>query len=156
MVVTAQSKTARGAKPFTVTLNLATPRIIVSQRVAGSNGSGPKTHSQRVIALEGRRAAQHLPLTLDLLHGAGADVAKLSDRQGGRVNLTEDRGARLALTLASVAPVRKPSRASLIRAGIAEMSTEEVYYWYARMSPELRRTGANNALKALRILLSGG
>ena len=156
MTVTAQSQTARGAKPFVVTLNLATPRIIVSQRVAGSNGSGPKSSSQRVIALEGRRAAQHLPLTLDLLHGAGADVARLSDRQGGRVNLTEDRGARLALTLASVAPIRKPSRASLIRAGIAEMSTEEVYYWYARMSPELRRSGANNALKALRILLSGG
>ena len=156
MAATSQSRTARGAKPFVVTLTLAPPRIVVSQRVAGSNGNGPKSHSQRVIALEGRRAAQHLPLTLDLLHGAGADVARLSDRQGGRVNLMEDRGARLALTLAAVAPIRKPSRASLIRAGIAEMSTEEVYYWYARVSPDLRRTGANNALKALRILLAGG
>ena len=55
-----------------------------------------------------------------------------------------------------VAPVRKASRASLIRAVIAEMSNGEVYYWYARMSPGLRRAGANNALKALRILLSGG
>ena len=154
--MTAQSKTARSAKPFTVTVNLATPRIVVSQQVAESNGSRPKSPSQRVIALEGRRAAQHMSLAMDLLHGAGADLARLSDRQGGRVNLTEHQGARLALTLASVAPVRKPSRASLIRAGIAEMSTEEVYYWYARMSPALRRSGANNALKALRILLSGG
>lgn len=156
MAVMVQPQTVRGTKPFVVTLNMATPRIVVSQRVVESNGSGPRSNSQRVIALEGRRATQHLPLTLDLLHRAGADVAKLSDRQGGRVNLTEDLGARLALTLASVAPIRKPSRASLIQAGIGEMSTEEVYYWYARMSPELRRAGANNALKALRILLSGG
>ena len=156
MTATTHRRTLRGTKPFVVTLNLDTPRIVVSQRVAGSNGSVPKSRSQRVIALEGKRAAQHLPLALDLLHGAGADVAKLSDRQRGRANLTEDQGARLALTLASIAPVRKPSRISLIRAGIAEMSTEEVYYWYARMSPDLRRAGANNALKALRILLAGG
>ena len=156
MAVTARPRTSRGTKPFVVTLNLPTPRVVISQRMAGANGSGPKARSQRVIALDGRRAAQHLPLTLDLLHGAGADVAKLSDSQGGRVNLTEDQGARLALTLAAVAPIRKPSRVSLIRAGIAEMSTEEVYYWYARMSPDLRRTGTNNALKAIRILLAGG
>ena len=151
-----QLRTSRGSKPFVVTLNLNAPRIIVSQRVTGTNVSGPKSRSQRVIALDGRRAAQHMPLALDLLHSAGADVARISDQQGGRVSLTEDEGARLALTLASIAPIRKPSRISLTRAGIAEMSTEEVYYWYARMSPELRRTGANNALKALRILLAGG
>ena len=61
----------------------------------------------------------------------------------------------LALTLAGVAPVRKPSRATLIRAGVAEMSDEEVFYWYARMSEASKGPGTNNALKALRIMLAG-
>lgn len=43
---------------------------------------------------------------------------------------------------------------SLLRASISEMSSEEVYYWYARMAPEFRHSGGNNALKALRILLA--
>ena len=75
--------------------------------------------------------------------------------KGEEVRLSEERGARLALTLAGVSPVRKPSRATLIRAGVAEMSDEEVCYWYARMSEASNGSGTNNALKALRIMLAG-
>ena len=121
----------------------------------GVNGIGPQTVTQRVVTLAGRRASQHLPMTLDLLNRAGADVGRVDDRQGGRMRLSEERGARLALTLASVAPVQKPSRAALIRAGVSEMCDEEVYYWYAKMSGAFEPSGANNALRALRVLLAG-
>ena len=150
----ARTRSKRNVRPFTVTLNDEIPRIVVSQRNAETNGAGPQGNLQRVVTLEGRRASQYLPLTMDLLGKAGADVVRLGDNHGGRVQLAEDRGARLALTLACVAPVRKPSRAALIRAGISEMSNEEVYYWYARMASEFKQNG-NNALKALRILLAG-
>ena len=47
------------------------------------------------------------------------------------------------------------SRAALIRAGVSEMCDEEVYYWYAKMAGAFESSGANNALKALRVLLAG-
>lgn len=143
------------SKPFLVTLSTSAPRIVVSHQAVHQNGTGPRLDTRRIVTIEGRRAAQHMPVTLDLLNHAGVDVGRIDDRQGGRVRLSEERGTRLALTLAAVAPVRKPSRATLIRAGIAEMSDEEVCYWYARMSEASRHSGSNNALRALRVLLSG-
>ena len=145
----------RYSKPFIVTLDTAVPRIVISHQSFDVNGIGPQTSTQRIVTVEGRRASQHLPMTLDLLNHAGADVSTMDDRQGGRVHLSEERGARLALTLASVAPVQKPSRAALIRAGVSEMCDEEVYYWYAKMAGAFEPSGANNALKALRMLLAG-
>ena len=143
------------AKPFLVTLNTAAPRIVVSHQAVEQNGGEPRPETRRIVTIEGRRAAQHMPVTLDLLNQSGVDLGRIDDRQGGRARLSEERGARLALTLAAVAPVRKPSRATLIRAGIAEMADEEVCYWYARMSEASRSAGPNNALKALRVLLAG-
>ena len=75
-----------------------------------------------------------------------------------RLRLLETDGARLALLLWTIGPLQKPSRASLIKAGLSEMSDEEVYYWYAKAengegpSAQQRR---GNALKALRMLLAG-
>ena len=143
------------SKPFLVTVNTSAPRIVVSYQPGERNGTSPHTASRRMVTIEGMRAAQHLPMTLDLLNQAGADIGKLDERKVGRCRLSEERGARLALTLAGVAPVRKPSRATLIRAGVAEMSDEEVCYWFARMSEASKGPGTNNALKALRIMLAG-
>ena len=145
----------RYSKPFIVTLDTVGPRIVVSHQSVDVNGVGPQAVTQRIVTVEGRRASQHLPMTLDLLNGAGANVSRMDDRQGGRVHLSEERGARLAVTLASVAPVQKPSRVALIRAGVSEMCDEEVYYWYAKMAGAFEPSGANNALKALRMMLAG-
>ena len=145
----------RYSKPFIVTLDTSVPRIVVSHQSADVNGAGRHTVTQRIVTLQGRRASQHMPMTLDMLNRAGADVGKVDDRHGGRLRLSEERGARFALTLASVAPVQKPSRAALIRAGVSEMCDEEVYYWYAKMAGKFEPSGANNALKALRMLLAG-
>ena len=143
------------SKPFLVTLNMTAPRIVVSHLLSEKNGVNSLAFSRRIVTIEGVRATQHFPMTLDLLNGAGADIGGLDRRKGGRVRLSEERGARLALILAGVAPVRKPSRATLISAGIAQMSDEEVFYWYARMSEASKGQGTNNAFKALRIMLSG-
>ena len=145
----------RYSKPFLVTVNTETPRIVVSHQSDEMIGTEDHSISRRVVTIEGKRAAQHLPMTLDLLNKAGIDVGRIDDRRGGRSRLPEEGGARLALTLAAIAPVRKSSRTTLIRAGIAEMSDEEVCYWYAKMSEASGSLGPNNALKALRIMLAG-
>ena len=143
------------SKHFLVTLNLAAPRIVVSHQTDEVTDCVPNAVTRRIVTIKGARAAQHLPAALELLNKAGVDVGGLDERKGGRAWLSEEQGGRLALTLAAIAPVRKPSRTTLIRAGLSEMSDEEVYYWYSRMSEASRDTGPNNALKALRVMLAG-
>lgn len=146
----------RITKPFIVTLDTSSPRVVISHQSDASNGVDPHIRLQRVVTMDGSRAAQHLPMAIDLLNRAGADIAKVTDSEGSaRLRLSEDRGARVALTLACIAPVTKPSRVGLIHAGIAGMPDEEIYYWYARVSEANRQSGANNPLKALRVLLAG-
>lgn len=155
MPVNAKRSGRAYSNPFLVTVNTVSPRIVISHQSDCKEGSRSQLRTRRIVTMDGRRAAQHMPLTLDLLNGSGVDIIRLDDRKRGRARLSEEYGARLALTLAAVAPVRKPSRATLIRAGIAEMSDEEICYWYAKMSEASRSPGANNALRALRVMLAG-
>ena len=144
------------SKPFIVTIDTAAPRTLVSHQSVDVNGAGQRTVARRIVTIEGRRASQHLPVTLDLLNSADGDVGMVDDREGGRVRLSEERGARLALTEAAVLPVQEPSRSALIWTGVAEMCDEEEDYCYAKMAAAFKPSGTNNnALKALRTLLAG-
>jgi hypothetical protein len=162
---------ARGAgqdRPFTLTLDLARPSLTLSLRQTrrsssagrstANDGNGQSASTRRLVALEGRRARLLQPVVLEELHKQGFFLAHLEEKGSWRVRLTEAAGARLALLLWALDPVQKPSRAALIQAGIAAMSDEEVYYWYAKSEGNLPPGGQqqrNNALKALRILLAG-
>ena len=155
-------------KPFTLTLDLTLPRLTLSLRPqrafgpqeASSNGSGEyrPAKTKRLLTLEGRRARLLQQVVLEALHKAGISLPQLEEKSGGRVHLSEASGARLALLLWALAPIQKPSRAALVQAGIAAMSDEEVYYWYARAEGGQAPSASqqrNNTLKALRILLAG-
>ena len=153
-----RSTAARSSKgkPFTLTIDLETCRLVLSQRVFFDNGSSPET--RRLISLQGRRAHLLMPVVLELLHKAGFSVARLEEKRAGRVRLLEHLGARLALLLWAAAPVQKPSRISLVHAGILGMSDEQLYCWYAKAEgaeEDRRRWYREKALKALRILLAG-
>jgi hypothetical protein len=67
------------------------------------------------------------------------------------IDIEEAPGVRLALTALAVEPVRRRDRSREIVEGIASMSDEEAYYWYAKVThPD---TGGRS-LRALRLLLS--
>lgn len=67
------------------------------------------------------------------------------------IDIDEAPGVRLALTALAVEPVRRRDRSREIVEGIASMSDEEAYYWYAKVThPD---AGARR-LRALRLLLS--
>ena len=66
--------------------------------------------------------------------------------------LAESAGVRLALVLLATAPVSKRERIAAIQAGVAGMSTEEAYYWYAKCSG----TEAARGRRALRLAAGGG
>jgi hypothetical protein len=74
----------------------------------------------------------------------------LSSGRRKPIPLGEAAGVRLALALIAIEPVAKASRRSAILSGIAAMSTEEAYYWFARTTGPI----APRARRALRILLA--
>ena len=155
-------------KPFAITINLDPPRLTLSLRrhrgsgsensrtSQGANGITPGT--RRLLVLKARRAKILEPMVMEYLHQVGVVLPQLEGKGGGRVRLSEHDGARLVLMLWALAPLQKPSRSSLVKAGITAMSDEEVYYWYSRAEGTQSMTGRqqrNNTLKALRILLAG-
>ena len=64
--------------------------------------------------------------------------------------LDESAGVRLALTLIAAEPIAKRSRREAILGGVAAMSSEETYYWFAKVTG----SAAARARRALRILLA--
>jgi hypothetical protein len=64
--------------------------------------------------------------------------------------LAESAGVRLALVLLATAPITKRERVAAVQTGVQAMSTEEAYYWYAKLSGKQ----AARASRALRILLA--
>jgi hypothetical protein len=133
-------------RPFTLTVDLVTPHLVLSQRSHDGHTSEP----QRLVTLDGARAKSLTSTVVELLHKGGFSAARLEERGRGRVRLSEAGGARLTLLLWALGPIQKPSRAALVRAGVAALTDEEVYYWYAKAQGH-----RGNALKALRILLAG-
>jgi hypothetical protein len=74
----------------------------------------------------------------------------LSSGRRKPVPLDEPAGVRLALALLAAGPSIKSSRRDAILSGIAAMSAEETYYWYAKATGP----AATRATRALRILLA--
>jgi hypothetical protein len=62
--------------------------------------------------------------------------------------LDEAAGVRLALTLLATSPLNRGDRVRAIAAGIAAMSVEETYYWYA-LCVGPRSSAARRAIRAL-------
>lgn len=142
-------------RPFTLTLDLRAPRIVVSLR-GSSAAYYPDT--RRLLTLGGRRARFVLPVLLELLHRSGFSLPRLEEKGRSRLRLAEGTGARVVLLLWALAPIQKPSRAALVRTGVAAMVEEEVYFWYAKAEggpTESTRRQRQSSLKALRILLAG-
>lgn len=73
----------------------------------------------------------------------------LSPSRKKPIVLDEAPGVRLALALVAVEPISKWRRREGILGGVAAMSTEEAYYWFARTTGPI----ASRARRALRIML---
>lgn len=94
-----------------------------------------------------------MPLLAAAVRANGAAPSRLSrPHEDGDppIELDEASGARVALALVAVRPLRKLERMEGVVHGIAEMSAEEALYWFARVmrGPKAR------TLRALRILLA--
>jgi hypothetical protein len=74
----------------------------------------------------------------------------VTSTKGGEVFVPERLGVKLALAFDGVKDLRRIDRVRGFVRGIARMSTEECYYWYAKT----RSPNSPNGVKALRTLLT--
>jgi hypothetical protein len=117
-------------------------------RLEQTNGGGSPP---KVLA---RIRPREIVTLMDPLHEAlrashcQRTVLSLSRRKP--IVLDEAAGVRLALALAAVEPISKWRRREEILGGVAAMSAEEAYYWFARTTGPI----ASRARRALRIMLA--
>jgi hypothetical protein len=102
------------------------------------------------IKLGERATARIITSVLAALRESKLKPAQLSAGRRKPLRLLEPAGVRLALVILGSAPISRRGRVTEIEEGVAAMSTEEAYYWYAKCTGR----EALRSRRALRLLLS--
>jgi hypothetical protein len=124
-------------------------------RLALVETNGRPDNTRQVGAVPPDRLEAARPALADALRASGHAATVLSASRRKPVPLTEAAGVRAALALNVIAGVTKPGRTGALLDGLARLSDEECFYWYAATIG----TGADTPtgrrrLKALRIFLA--
>lgn len=101
----------------------------------------------RVNPTVGRRMIDSIQ---EALKASSLSTTILGSRNKEIVELSEEPGVRLALTLMAGAPIKKRGRVEAIKSGVSVMSDEEAYYWYAKCMGQ----DSDRSRRSLRTLLA--
>jgi len=104
-----------------------------------------------VAQADASQVQRALEAVASAVRDSGHRPSVLAPHRRKAIPLGEEAGVRLALTLLAIAPLSRADRVHAVASGIAGMSVEETYYWYALATG----TSAQRARKALRVYLSG-
>jgi hypothetical protein len=112
---------------------------------------GASQAAKRPVANLGPSASRRLvEQAMDALQASGFRRSDLSAQRHKPFRLQEHHGVRLALAMIATGPLHKWARVEAVLSGVARMSDEETYYWYAKcLGPE-----ASRGRRALRLLLA--
>ncbi len=112
---------------------------------------GASQEAKRPVANLGPSASRRLvEQAMDALQASGFRRSDLSAQRRKPFRLQEHHGVRLALAMVATGPLHKRARVEAVLSGVARMSDEETYYWYAKcLGPE-----ASRGRRALRLLLA--
>jgi hypothetical protein len=127
--------------------------VVVLQRVVRRAGEGAEIAFVPVARAEGLPLEVATPLLAAAVRECGQSAERLGrpSREGDPpLELGEAVGARVALALVAVRPLRRLDRMEAVVRGIGEMTSEEALYWFARV---MRGPGPR-VLRALRVLLA--
>lgn len=127
--------------------------VTVLQRQVRRRGKTTELGYEPVARATGLPLSVAAPLLAAAVRTCGTSPERLSRpaREGEPpIELDEVHGARVALALLAVRPLRKLERMEGVVRGVGAMSNEEALYWFARVikGPRAR------VLRALRILLT--
>jgi hypothetical protein len=113
-----------------------------------TNGS---PDSGRIVAkANANHTRRVMPSLLEAVRASGHPKTILSSSRRAPIPLKEEAGVRLGLVLLAADPVVKSRRLEGITEGASDMTGEEAYYWYAKVTgPDGRRLQ-----RALRLFLA--
>jgi hypothetical protein len=106
-----------------------------------TNGSAA---SGRIVAkVNAKHARRVMSSLLEAVRSSGYPTPILSANRRTPIPLKEEAGVRLGLVLLATDPIVKSRRLEGMTEGVSDMTGEEVYYWYAKVTgpdgPRLRR-----------------
>lgn len=112
--------------------------------------TGEGQRSALRLRLNASRARRVIESVLAAVRNSGHPKSALGPYRTKLLTLSEAAGVRLALVLLTTAPLVKSRRVDDMARAIAAMTTEEVYYWYAKcVGPDGHR-----ARRGLRLMLA--
>ncbi len=143
-----------GIRTFRLTIQPASSRSGEGDRygvrLEEAYADGERTLASTVASATPLQTARVLDALVAAVRASGHQAGVLSLSRRKPVPLDEAAGVRLALALLAAQPVSKPDRIRHIVAGVAAMSVEETYYWYAKaVGPDAERVR-----RALRLFLA--
>jgi len=106
---------------------------------------------ERIWGLPFRAASEEM---LSLVQKAGHAIGAFRPTEQKPLMLPEDAGVRLSLLAMALKPLRKLERIREIGEGVAEMSREEVTYWFSKALGAPTYNDRRRIMKAMRILLA--
>lgn len=133
-----QPAVGSGVRGFRLSIQSAPPvagggdRYGIRLEEAYSDGERTLTITSAVAARTPLQTSRILDALVAAVRASGHQAGVLSPARRAPIALDEPAGVRLALAMLACGPVRKASRIRQIVSGVAAMSTEETYYWYAK------------------------
>jgi hypothetical protein len=119
-------------------------------RLEEAYSDGARTLTSSVATATPVQTARVIDSLVAAVRASGHQAGVLAPSRRKPIPLDEPSGVRLALTLLACQPLSKTGRIRQIVAGVAAMSVEETYYWYAKtVGPE-----ADRVRRALRLFLA--
>lgn len=113
--------------------------------------NGHPHHATDAAVIQPDQLESLLPAVRIALRESGHQPTVVAPNRRAPVILDEAAGVRLALAATAAAPLKKSVRRHSVLEGVASMSDEEAYYWYAKTT---HPGSGPRALRALRILLA--
>lgn len=104
----------------------------------------------KVARLDPTRVRALQDVVREAIEDTPGETSEVLSGGEGFVFLPESEGVRLAVAFRGVKPIQRIDRMRSLARGVARMSDEECYYWYAKC----RSPSSPNGEKALRVLLT--
>jgi hypothetical protein len=111
---------------------LITDGSVDSYGVALEETNGSAVDAQLIARVNPRRTRYVMPALLEAVRRSGHVKTVLSPTRRQPLVLDEEAGVRLGVLLLAIEGVTKSRRIDDITDGVAAMTGEETYYWYAK------------------------
>jgi hypothetical protein len=113
---------------------LIKPADLDTYGVALEESNGSPAAGRIVVKANAEHTRRVMPSLLDAVKASGHPKTILSSGRRTPITLKEEAGVRLGLVLLATDPIVKSRRLEEMTEGVANMTGEETYYWYSKVT----------------------